>query len=90
MLEDENLLKAREMDKYVDKEVRIYDEMKEWIDKATYEQLLRRWRFSLAGDPIFKDAIGMYYIEVMHQKGKEVGYEGCVEASKKVGWESNP
>ena len=28
-------------------------ELLDWIDGASYEQLLRRWRFAPAGDPFF-------------------------------------
>ena len=27
--------------------------LRDWIDTADYEQLLRRWRFAPAGDPAF-------------------------------------
>ena len=29
------------------------DEQKRWIDNASYEELLRKWRFTPSGDPIF-------------------------------------
>ncbi len=63
--------------------------MKAWIDGATYEQLLRRWRFSPAGgDPIFQGEIGQYYSKVMAQKRDEVGPAEHVRASKTIGWEA--
>ena len=62
------------------------DEMKNWIDNATYEQLLSRWRFGPVGDPMFQGEMGKYYEEVMSQKRKEVGDEAHVRASKSIGW----
>ena len=65
------------------------DEMKKWIDNATYEQLLRRWRFSPAGDPFFNDTTGVadYYIKVMNKKKDELGNCKAVDISKKIGWD---
>lgn len=33
-------------------------EMITWIDNASYEDLLRKWRFAPGGDPFFVDEIG--------------------------------
>lgn len=62
------------------------DQRKKWIDNATYEQLLSRWRFAPAGSPWFQGEIGEYYQKVMEEKRKEVGDAGHVQASKKIGW----
>jgi len=62
------------------------EDMKRWIDEAEYEQLLRRWRNSPGGDPIFQGEIGQYYSRVMATKRAEVGDEGAFMASKKIGW----
>ena len=61
---------------------------KDWIDKASYEALLRRWRFEITGSTgIFTGESAAYYAEVMRKKGEELGPIGRVEASKAVGWE---
>jgi len=60
-------------------------EQKEWIDNASYEQLLHKWRFAPAGDPFFSVDTGIYYEEVMQRKKQEVDH---VAASKRVGWDS--
>lgn len=60
-------------------------EMKQWIDNATYKQLLSRWRFAPDGDPIFYGEIGKYYAEAMNKKRDEVGNEEHVRTSKDVG-----
>jgi len=63
----------------------IIKQMKEWIDNASYRELLRRWRFSPAGDPFFRNdtEIGDYYSKVMNEKKKHVN---AVAVSKRVGW----
>ena len=63
------------------------DEMKNWVDNASYEQLLSRWRFAPDGDLMFQGEIGNYYTEVMKKRREEVGNEEHVRASKSIGWE---
>lgn len=60
-------------------------QMKKWIDEASYEELLRKWRFAPAGDPFFKQGTGMgdYYIQVMEEKKKGVN---ATAISKRIGW----
>jgi len=62
-------------------------QMKEWIDSATYEQLLRRWRFAPIGSPWFQGKVGDYYSKVMFHKKEQVSGGAAVAASKAVGWE---
>jgi len=63
------------------------DKEKTWIDAASYEQLLRRWRMAPGGgDPIFQGDTGKYYSKVMQQKRAEVGPGEAVRASKSIGW----
>jgi hypothetical protein len=62
------------------------DEMKEWIDTATREQLLSKWRFAKLGDPFFQTEIGEYYANVLfNPKNKSTDFD---KVSKKVGWEN--
>jgi len=65
----------------------IDKEMKAWIDGASYEELLRRWRFAPSGDPIFQGETGDYYTKVMAKKREEIGPGEHTKASKKIGWE---
>lgn len=58
--------------------------IKQWIDDASYEELLRKWRFALAGDPYFVGEMGVYYSNIMAQKRMNVDH---VAASKRIGWE---
>ena len=49
------------------------EEMKQWIDNASYRQLLSKLRFTGSGDPFLEGEIGEYYKEVMGRKREEVG-----------------
>jgi len=60
------------------------DDQKEWIDSAPYKTLLCKWRFGLAGDPMFQGEAGQYYKDVMFRK-RDADPEGAVKASKKIG-----
>lgn len=57
---------------------------KKWIDEASYEQLLQKWRFAPMGDPFFQGACGMYFNEVIWKRRDEVD---AASISKKLGWE---
>lgn len=59
--------------------------MRDWIDNASYEHLLSKWRSAPAGDPFFRKPLGDYYSEVMAQKKAEVGHSAAVAASKRIG-----
>lgn len=59
----------------------------EFIDNATPEELLRRWRFG-ENDLIFQGELGKKYTKVMHKVRNEMGEEAWAELSKKVGWKT--
>ncbi len=61
-------------------------ELKAKIDAATYEELLRRWRFAPAGTPIFQGESGEYYGKAMAAKRVQ-DPAGATAASKRIGWE---
>lgn len=65
---------------------KIPQDLKDWIDNASYEQLFSKWRFEPIGSPYFQGATGDYYSKVMAQKRSEVGQEEYVRASKSIGW----
>jgi len=60
--------------------------MKQWIDSASYEELLRKWRFEPPGSPWFQGEIGDYYSKHMATKRDEIGNGEHVRASKSIGW----
>jgi hypothetical protein len=64
----------------------IPQELKDWIDNASYEQLLFKWRFAPAGSPYFQGATGDYYSKVLAQKRDEVGQDEHIRTSKSIGW----
>jgi hypothetical protein len=66
---------------------KIPTKLKEWIDNATYEQMLERWRFSPIGDPMFIGETGEYFIEVFKRKSDQLTQEEKVRTSKDLGWE---
>ena len=55
---------------------------KQWIDDATYEQLLYRWRHAPSTDLMFQDKdAGNYFAKIMREKRCD-----HVATSKRVGW----
>ena len=62
------------------------EEKKHWIDNASYEELLRKWRFAPAGDSFFSGEVGEYYIAKLKKKCDEVGEAEHTRASKAIGW----
>lgn len=61
------------------------EQMREWIDSATHEQLLRKWRTAPVGDPFFQGDLGQYYANAMKQK-RQQDPRAAVAASKRIGW----
>ena len=59
---------------------------KAWIDEASYEDLLHKWRFTPLGDDYFQGARGDYFRDVMFAKKKALPPEEQVAISKRVGW----
>ena len=63
------------------------DDMKAWIDKASYESLLSKWRYAASGSPWFQGELGDYYAKRMADKRNAIGDDAAVRASKSVGWD---
>ena len=61
-------------------------DLKEWIDSASYEDLLRKVRHAPAGDPCFVGDTSKYFGDVMSKRKRQVGDDGAVAASKRIGW----
>ena len=62
------------------------EQMKTWIDNASYESLLSKWRFEPVGSPWFQGEIGDYYTAAMKKKREETSQDEQVAASKRIGW----
>lgn len=60
------------------------ERIKQWIDGASYEQLLSKWRYAPIGDMMLQGETGEYYSKIMFQKKSTVDH---VQASKNVGWD---
>jgi hypothetical protein len=60
---------------------------KQQINEMSYYEMLKLWRFSEPGHPIFQGATGDYFEKVMAEKKEEIGPEMAVKISKKIGWE---
>lgn len=59
---------------------------KAWIDGASYEELLRKWRFTPAGgNTMFQGATGIYYSKRMAEL-RDSDPQEAVNASKRIGW----
>ena len=63
------------------------EEMKQWIAAASYEDLLRKWRFEPAGSNFFSPSVGAYFSDTMVELRNGMSYAEAVEVSKKIGWE---
>ncbi len=62
-------------------------EMADWIDSASYEELLKKWRFSEIGDPYFTNTdVGKYFEYVMFDKKSSLSQDEQSSISKRVGW----
>lgn len=62
------------------------DQQRAWIDSASYEQLLSKWRNASIGDPMFQGGTGDYFSSAM-AKRRDAGAD-TVAASKLVGWDA--
>jgi len=62
------------------------EKLKHWIDNASPEALLRRWRFGVSTDPIVQGEVGEYFSKAFAKMRRELGSK-FPALSKKVGWE---
>lgn len=59
---------------------------KDWIDKASYEDMLRKNRFAPVGDRMFTGDTGNYFMQVMAEKRDSLNPGQKAEISKRIGW----
>jgi hypothetical protein len=59
------------------------EQIKNWIDNASYQELLSYWRNAPMGDYMFHGEAGDYYSKVMQEKRQTVDH---VQVSKDIGW----
>ena len=63
------------------------DEMKAFIDTASYEQLLQVWRFEPIGSRWHSGEVGEYFSNRFHELRETMTYGELVGVSKAVGWD---
>lgn len=61
-------------------------ELWDWTDNATYEELLKKWRFAKDGDPLFRCGMGRHFSDVMFKRKAALPPGEAARISKKVGW----
>ena len=62
-----------------------HDQMAEWIDNASYGELLEKWRFAPSGSMWFIGSIGQYYQKIMLEKRSAIGPDAATKESKRLG-----
>lgn len=62
------------------------EERIEWIQNASFEDLLYKWRFEPPGSPWFAGEVGNYFTKVIGLKKEEVSLEEWARVSKQIGW----
>ncbi len=65
----------------------LNQKIKDEIDNMSYDDMLRRWRFSPVGDIMFAGEEGEYFEETFRERNKKLGDKGHCKASKRVGWD---
>ena len=66
--------------------MKLSTEVKMMIDSMTYTEMLNKWRFAPAGDPLFEGESGEYFADLMAER-RASNPEEHVRASKTIGWE---
>ena len=46
-------------------------DQKKWIDEASFEEMIERWKEGQANDPLFKGDTGGYFLDVIQMKRKK-------------------
>lgn len=61
------------------------DKQKQWIDRASYQEMLSLWRHAPIGEPMFQDETGAYFSLVMRRKRKAIGaHEAAIPTDSPV------
>lgn len=63
------------------------EKLKAEIDAMSYGEMLKKWRFTPIGDPMFRLGAAQYFVSEMDRKEKLLTPEQKVAASKSAGWE---
>ena len=60
--------------------------MRDWIDNASYRDLLYKNRFEPVGSPWFSGEMGKYFSVRMGELRSKTSHKDKVAASKRIGW----
>lgn len=63
------------------------NKLKQWIDNASYYQLLRKNRFGKSEDPIFQGDLGKHFMDTLTKKRNNLTHNEQVKISKQIGWD---
>lgn len=61
-------------------------EMTNWIDTASFDELLYKHRFEPSNSPWFQPPIADYFSDEYLKRIREMGQPSFTAASKRVGW----
>lgn len=64
-------------------------DMIQWIDSASYHDLLMKWRREPPGSPWFMGEVGRHYADEMRKRRSTTPLKEQVEASNSIGWEDD-
>ena len=59
-------------------------DQREWIDNASYEQLLQKCRYAPVGDTMFVGDTSSHFMATMARRKEEVGPTEAAATSKRV------
>ncbi len=62
------------------------EEIRQWVDSASYEMLLFKWCNSPFDDPFFWREMGEYYLQKIIDKRSEVGEEEHKRILMRLSW----
>lgn len=70
--------------------MKMNPEQKEWIDNASYREMLYKRRFEPIGSEWFFGECGSYFFKIEAEKRKQISDAEYVLISKSIGWERSP
>lgn len=60
------------------------EQLRNQIKSMSYKEMLRRWRYSLIGDPMFQGEVGFYFASQMNEKRDKLSHAEQVQTSKDI------
>lgn len=66
------------------------EEMKQWIDNSSFEELFKRHRFEPVGSPWYTGEIGRYFCAAFNKRKNEITDAEYMRISKSIGFPAKP